>query len=115
MGRQGEVIKGFYTERIDKLAHEIAIYDRDKDCFITFEFKAHKAIEQGLVQPTTLISINDYNENILRALAEALTKMGLMNESATTSELRATKYHLEDMRALVGKYTEQKPTQPELK
>ena len=40
---------------------------------------------------------------ILKALAEALQQGGYIPKSAVDSELKASKYHLEDMRKLVFK------------
>ena len=37
----------------------------------------------------------------MRALAEALQQAGLIPKAATDAELKAVKYHLEDMRKLV--------------
>ena len=42
-------------------------------------------------------------EPLLLDVAEALQRVGIMPNDATTSELKATKYHLEDMRKLIPK------------
>lgn len=54
------------------------------------------------IEPSLVLDKEEFQE-IASALYSAVSESGLftIKEDATTSELKATKYHLEDMRALV--------------
>ncbi len=93
-------VKGYYQKRIDRLAHEFCIYDDVKDCFYTMTFTVHKKVDPTIQQPTTIVAMDSEGESLIRGIAEALTEGGFMPKSATDAELKATKYHLEDMRKL---------------
>lgn len=99
------MIKGFYQKRIDRLAHEICLFDEDNKQYITLTFNAHK-FEEGQEAKTTLVSLDGYADRVLVGLAEALMLGGFLPQSSTDAELRATKYHLEDMRKLALSWKE---------
>lgn len=88
--------------RVDRYAHEIGIVngknERELKCY-TIEFKEHDRVLNDSF-PTTVVDIDSKEFEILKALSTALMEMGIFPESATQSELKATKYHLEDMRKL---------------
>jgi hypothetical protein len=94
--------KGYAADDISRTAWEICLFDEKRNIAFTFELTAHSLQDhvKGTRMPTSSIPYNGEFMDAFRALAEAMTKMGLMNDSATTSELKATKYHLEDMRKL---------------
>lgn len=101
------MIKGYAHRRIDRLAWEIAVVDDRTKIAYTLEFKAHKPVEPGLLLKegveTTFISDDGEGREIMQGFADALNQMGFIPDDATTSELKATKYHLEDMRKLALK------------
>ena len=94
--------KGNAEYDISTTSWEICNYDEKRNIAFTYEITAHSLQDhvKGTRMPTSSIPYNGEFMDAFRALAEAMTKMGLMNDSATTSELKATKYHLEDMRKL---------------
>lgn len=92
------MIQGHAQRRVDRDAWEIALYDQSFS--YTLEITKHK-LKQGLAFPTTLISRHEMTP--LLGLAKAMIEMGILKDDATTAELKATKYHLEDMRKLTFK------------
>lgn len=96
------MIKGYYRLAMDRDAHEIALIDRDRCMSYTIEFRAHKYERDNFSDkiPLTTISRTDNLEEMLTALASVMRQMDLLDGSATDAELKATKYHLEDMREL---------------
>lgn len=100
------MIKGYFQAR-PEFARGMAIYlidDARNKCF-TFEFTEHDW-EEGMAAQESLIK-GPLGDDLLRALGEALVMGGFLPQSAVDTELKATKYHLEDMRKLVFN-----PTQP---
>lgn len=93
-------MKGFATKRIDLQAWEIALYDPHRRVAITLQFTAHQLAAPGLAIETTKVPFDSESEDMMKALAEALQIMGYIPETAVATELKATKYHLEDMRKL---------------
>ncbi len=93
-------MNGYAQKRIDRLAWEIALVDRHTRTSYTIQFTCHENKKPENQLETTFINDDGHSMEIMKALAEALTQMGLMPISATDSELKATKYHLEDMRKL---------------
>lgn len=99
------MIRGFWERRYDKMCESIYLIDREKKLFYTMEFKVHKFTE-GTLGDATEVDMDD-STGLLKALAEALQQGGYIPKSAVDSELKATKYHLEDMRQLALKPTSQ--------
>lgn len=94
------MIKGYWEKRLDKRCESFYLVDDDKNISYTFEMSAHH-LEAGSITPST--DIPSDNLGILSALAEALQAGGYIPKSAIDAELKATKYHLEDMRKLTLK------------
>jgi len=92
-------MKGYAERRLELMAWEIFLGDRDN--VYTIEFKQHKRATEMQKSETTILSIQSIP--LLKALAEAMQEMGVLQENGTTAELKATKYHLEDMRKLALK------------
>ncbi len=95
------MIKGFAQRRLDRDAWEVALIDADNKRAYTIEFKAHPIEKEGFVAETSLIPRELEMTGLLKALADALNQMEIFPDDATTAELKATKFHLEDMRKLV--------------
>lgn len=89
--------KGHYERRFDKNCQSIYLFDDNTKTAVTFEFRAHKISDSERI-PSTDISYD--HDGILSAIAQALQQGGILPNSATDAELKATKYHLEDMRKL---------------
>lgn len=94
-------MKGYAQRRLDQNAWEIALIDSQRNRSWTFTFFEHDFPRNGRCE-TTIIPF-EKDMDLLQALAQALQEMGVFPESATTAELRATKFHLEDMRKLALK------------
>jgi hypothetical protein len=92
------VIKGYAERRLDRFAWEVAIVDRERKRSYTMDFRVHD-LKDGELTPTTLFPLDDLE--VVKAFAEALQVMGVLSPDAVTSELKATKFHLDDMRKLV--------------
>ena len=92
------MIKGFWERRYDKNCESIYLIDREKNVCYTFELTCHKTKEAQLYEYTRFDS--DDGLGILKALSEALQMGGYIPKAANDAELKATKYHLEDMRKL---------------
>ncbi len=93
------MIKGYAQRRIDKYSWDIGLIG-EKFSY-TFEIKKHSR-QESLVSEISSVRIDDEEAMAtLRALSEALQEMGLFPQNAVQSELKATKYHLEDMRKMV--------------
>jgi hypothetical protein len=92
------MIKGYWQKRYDKMCDSFYLIDREERVAYTFEFTVHK-VKPGIEMPSTDCDL-DHGPGLMRALAEALTQAKYLPQSATDSELKATKYHLEDMRKL---------------
>lgn len=60
-------------------------------------------LNRDLINPPTLEIRGHEADQFLPALANALAQAGYRHESTDAGELKATKYHLEDMRKLVLK------------
>lgn len=103
MRDRGGEVKGFAQRRIDRNAWEIALWDKDRQTSYTIEFKSHKVDNEDIQIETTLILDDPNQMEILKSLAEALYQIGILPGTATEAELKATKYHLEDMRKMVFK------------
>jgi|ERR1700722_10427635 len=101
------MIKGHAVERVDRMAWEIAVVDTQRELAFTFEWTVHslKGRDRGKVDfvPTSMVPMDGEMMEMLRGLAEAMMKIGVLNDTSTTAELKATKYHLEDMRKLTFK------------
>ena len=76
------------------------IFNRELNIAYTFEFTAHQ-VNEGQTIPATEIILKD-PDGILNAMAEAFQQAGILPQSAVDAELKATKYHLEDMRKING-------------
>jgi hypothetical protein len=96
------VIKGYWEKRYDKFCESIYLIDDERDTAFTIQITAHK-VERGQLCPSSDFGGRDVPLDLLRALAEALQMGGYIPKSAVDAELKATKYHLEDMRKLVLK------------
>jgi hypothetical protein len=104
------MIKGYAQRRVDRDAWEIALFEsfsNERTLVYTFEFKSH-IIDASCIFPTTIIENSDHGTKPLIALSKAMQEMGIMQDDATSAELKATKYHLEDFRKLVFKIKENK-------
>ena len=97
-------MKGKYFTSLHRNGWELLIND-ETNCY-TLEFKKHEMPEIGSIHPTTLIPFD--GKPILMALAQILTDMDLLPRNANSAELKATKYHLEDMRNLIFKFQPKK-------
>lgn len=82
---------------------DIGVWSEETGRFYTFEIKVTELPEGGPIEVT---KIRGEAFTALRGLAKALVQMDLMPESSVDSELKATKYHLEDMRNLNQKMME---------
>ena len=91
--------KGYYQKSLEKMSESIYLVDRENNMAYTFSTTVHK-MSQGELIPCTDIAFEN-SGGLLRALAEALQMGGYIPNSANDAELKATKYHLEDMRSLV--------------
>jgi hypothetical protein len=72
--------------------------DKPTKC-ITIHLK-EEFVAEGFPPAESAAWPKEEGQAILKALADALFRAGFLPESATTAELKATKYHLEDMRKL---------------
>ena len=79
--------------------YELFVGNNDK--YYSIEIKEHELTQGYCVEHQTFV--NRESLDFYKGLAQALQSMGLMPESAVDSELKATKYHLEDMRSLALK------------
>jgi hypothetical protein len=68
-------------------------------------------IDEGLQSDPTLKISGFISREFLPALANALAESGYRHESTDAGELKATKAHLDDMRKLVLKVSDNKPTE----
>lgn len=94
------MIRGFGQKRIEyRDGIEIVLADHEREVCYTIQFTAH-AWNPGFKAQTTLLD-GEEKTQIARAIGEALQQVGLLPASAVDTELKATKYHLEDMRKLV--------------
>lgn len=91
---------GRFEKRIDKDCHAVYLFDREKLECITMTFHVHK-VEKSDLMPFTEFSLRDNSTDVLRALAEALQLGGYIPQAANDAQLKAMKYHLEDMRNLI--------------
>ncbi len=91
-------VRGHGQKRFEYLSWEFVVANEQGTKCYTFDIKEHDIEDRFLTYPTTKVKFEE--EAILRGLAEALKEMNFLPGDATTSELRATKYHLEDMRKL---------------
>ncbi len=66
---------------------------------ITIEFKQH-LVDESQPLPVTELRKGEGAEKVLRALVNALQQMGLYPDQPLAGEMKATKFHLEDMRKL---------------
>lgn len=98
------MIKGYAQRRLDMDSWEIALVDSLNKRHYTIEFKSHDSEPESLKQ-TSIIGREIQEMGILKALADALIQMEVFPRDATQAQLEATKYHLEDMRALVKVYS----------
>ncbi len=98
------MIKGHAVERVDRMAWEIAVVDTQREFAFTFEWTVHslKGRDRGTIDyvPTSMVQMDGESMEMIKGLAEAFMKMGVLADTSTTAELKATKYHLEDMRKL---------------
>jgi len=100
---------GEYNYDILRRCHQILIVDKPgapKRTAITIEFKQHFVKDECNKLPLTELRKGEGAEEILRALATALQAMGIFPEHPLAGEMKATKYHLEDMRKLYIKEVE---------
>lgn len=100
-------MKGRGVVRLDRAGFEIGIYSENKFQEIyTFEIKKTLVGPEDRFKelPTTIFSWSE--EPILKAFGEALVELGIMKDHGTDQELKATKFHLEDMRDLTKKLIE---------
>lgn len=86
--------------------HILVLMNDDASQAYTIEFKAHR-MEEGTIIPVTKLEKN-VGESFFEAMAKALQQRGQIPQSAVDAELKATKYHLEDMRLLGGVISERK-------
>lgn len=100
------MIRGDIEKNIFSRSHDLVLYDEEKEVAYTFEIKEHKLDENDSCPVTKFKYGGSNHDKILHGFAEALQKIGLIPKSATDAELKATKYHLEDMRKQVFKYEE---------
>lgn len=94
---------GEYNYDILRRCHQILIVDdpgTEKRTAITIEFTQHRVTDDTKPLPITELRKGEGAEQILRALATALQAMGIFPEHPLAGEMKATKYHLEDMRKL---------------
>lgn len=94
------MIKGIATYRVDLDAWEFGLIDRENARCFTIEIKEHM-LKPGMRAETSVFQHGQ--EDIATALSQVLTQMGILSGNATDTELKATKYHLEDMRKLALK------------
>lgn len=93
---------GEYDYDILSRQHLILIIDEPGEpnrTAVTIKFEQHK-VDDGYKFPVTKLPKGEGAEKVLRALAQALQQMGLFPESPLAGEMKATKFHLEDMRKL---------------
>ncbi len=91
-------MKSKVVERLDKLGFEFALYSEDQRFFYTFDLKIHHEPEKGHAYPTTIIPFAQ--KEVLIELGNCLIELGIMKDHASTKELSATRFHLEDMRKI---------------
>ena len=96
---------GEYDYDIITRCHRILIVDERGEpnrTAVTFSFIQHKVadIPDGERLPITEILKGEGSEKVLRAFANALQQMGLFPDNHLAGEMKATKFHLEDMRKL---------------
>lgn len=94
-------IQGDSRKALERGPGVYEIFVGDDERYFSIEITSHPLKEGYELEHQTLVrpdSIDFY-----KGLAQALQSMGLMPESAVDSELKATKYHLEDMRKLTLK------------
>lgn len=102
-------MKGRGIARLDRGGFEIGIYsDHPKQFEQIYTFEIKKTLvgpeDRFKELPTTIFSWSE--EPILKAFGEALVELGIMKDHGTDQELKATKFHLEDMRDLTKKLIE---------
>lgn len=91
-------MKGYAQRRLDRDGWEILLLDESRNRCFTMEFREHTFVE-SMNNEVTFVARKDIY--LLHAISEALVEMGILDGSATEAELKATKFHLEDMRTLV--------------
>ena len=94
---------GEYDYDILTRRHRILICDEPGEknpVAVTMTFTQHDITDNTKPMPVTELYKGEGAEKVLRALAQALQKMGLFPEHPMTGEMSATKFHLEDMRKL---------------
>lgn len=92
------MVKGYWERAHNKNCETIYLIDKEKDLFYTLEITAHKR-DHGQHNGGTDFDPDD-GLGILKAFAEALQMGGYIPKAANDAELKATKYHLEDMRKI---------------
>lgn len=91
---------GQYDYDIVSRTHKIMVWnDAGTKCY-EFTCIEHNVPESLCGRPTV---IKKDQIGPWRGLAKAFQKMDLLSDDATKTELKATKYHLEDMRKLTFK------------
>ena len=70
--------------------------------YYTFEVKQHIVPDKTIESPTTILEPINADE-FLKAIGVMLQEIGYIPQSSVDTELKATKYHLEDMRKLALK------------
>ena len=94
-------VTGYFESRPDRTCNSIYLIDRGGKKAYTLQIIEHTNMEEGYSVPSTDIDFG--KEEIIVALAEALQKGGYIPQTAVDTELKATRYHLEDMRNIVFK------------
>jgi len=100
------MLKGrYYQNPVKRFADEIYIFDDRENITVKIDvtFTKHNGDIKGFeLEPTlSLQRDDDFNgKEFLVALSEALQEMGIYPENPEVKEIKATKYHLEDMRKI---------------
>ena len=85
---------------IFKRGINMVVISEDQNKAYTFKIEKHD-LKEYKPAPATEFS-RGFGKEFLLAMALMLQRHGYLPQAATDSELKATKYHLEDMRLLVG-------------
>ena len=92
------MIKGYGQENIALQSFEIALVDRENNKGYTISIHCHN-YKANEILDTTKIPFEQ--KDILLALGNALIGLEILKEDSTSAELKATKFHLEDMRKII--------------
>ena len=95
---EGKVYKKWGFERALVLRESGSRYSGR--CYYTIQITRHEKIAQGLMSPETMLEDNSIELEVIKAIIKAGLDSDISNDSSIASELRATKYHLEDMKKI---------------